>query len=156
MFFSQVPRTKVYIYIVWNLFWYSNKQTKTRGKYLYYRNMSPGKDFNNNLFFPVSPNYTTYCIISLNLLLHYYLYTHYFTKLEWCTKLMINLLKITADWPFNLLHLNISLYILNTVLHALPLVLTMRICLTITIYIYIYIHECGSRVYLGIKCLMLW
>ena len=48
-----IPR---YIYIVWNLFWYSNKQTKTRGKYLYYRNMSPGKDFNNNLFFPVSPN----------------------------------------------------------------------------------------------------
>ena len=53
---------------------------------------------------------------------------------------MINLLKITADWPINPLHLNISLYILNTVLHALPLVLTMRICLTITIYIYIYIH----------------
>ena len=53
---------------------------------------------------------------------------------------MINLLKITADWPINLLHLNISLYILNTVLHALPLVLTMRICLTITIYIYTYMN----------------
>ena len=53
---------------------------------------------------------------------------------------MINLLKITADWPINPLHLNISLYILNTVLHALPLVLTMRICLTITIYIYIYTY----------------
>ena len=24
------------------------------------------------------------------------------------------------------------------------------------IYIYIYIYECGGRVYLGIKCSMLW
>ena len=26
----------------------------------------------------------------------------------------------------------------------------------IYIYIYIYINECGGRVYLGIKCSMLW
>ena len=31
-------------------------------------------------------------------------------------------------------------------------------CVYLSIYIYIYVHinECGGRVYLGIKCSMLW
>ena len=59
-------------------------------------------------------------------------------------------------------HLSIYIYLPSIYLPSIYLYLSIYIYLSIYlsiyiyIYIYIYINECGDRVYLSIKCSMLW